>query len=118
MILVDTSVWIKHLRDGNSRLENLLENTEVLCHSFIIGELTCGNLKNRKEILNFFRFLPKANLASDKEVFKLIEKRKLYGLGIGWVDAHLLASALISNCLIWTVDKRLSKVAQKLEINF
>ena len=118
MILVDTSVWIKHLRLGDKRLENLLNNTEVSSHSFIIGELACGNLKNRKEILNYFNFLPKVKQATNEEVFKLIEKRDLAGLGIGWIDAHLLASALISNCLIWTIDKRLSKVAKKLEICF
>ena len=118
MILVDTCVWVKHLRSGSKRLEGLLENTEVITHTFIVGELACGNLKKRKEILNYFSYLPRATSASDKEVFQLIEKRKLSGQGIGWVDAHLLASALISNCLIWTVDKRLSNVANKLEINF
>ena len=118
MILVDTSVWIKHLREGSKRLESLLKNTEVVSHPFIIGELSCGNLNNRKEILGSLSLLPKAACSNDQEVMQLIERRKLMGAGIGWIDAHLLASALISNCLIWTIDKRLSKIASKLDICF
>jgi predicted nucleic acid-binding protein len=110
MILVDTSVWIDHFRNGNSELEELLINNEVMIHPFIIGELACGSIKNRNEILGLLNELPHAVVAEHQEVLKLIEDRKLYGKGIGLIDAHLIASALISNVGLLTIDKPLEKV--------
>ena len=110
MILVDTSVWIEHFRKGNRRLKSLLYENEVLIHPFIIGEIACGSLENRTEILNLLGALPEARLADHHEVLNLIESKHIYGRGIGWVDAHLLASALLSNSKLWTLDKRFSEV--------
>ena len=110
MILVDTSVWIDHFRNGNSELEELLISNEVMIHPFIIGELACGSIKNRSEILGLLNELPHAVVAEHQEVLKLIEDRKLYGKGIGLIDAHLIASALISKVRLLTIDKPLEKV--------
>jgi hypothetical protein len=117
MILVDTSVWIDHLRRGNDRLRILLADEQVLCHPFISGELACGNLKNRNEILSLLASLPEAKVADNAEVVQLLDSRRLYGRGLGWVDAHLLASVLLSNCDLWTIDKLLRKAASKLGIS-
>jgi predicted nucleic acid-binding protein len=112
MVLVDTSVWIDHLRDGQPVLARLLTEVAVLIHPFIYGELACGNLKNRTGILTDLNALPSAACASNEEVWRLIEDRKLWGKGIGWVDAHLIASALLSKCEFWTLDKRLEQAAR------
>jgi len=117
MILVDTSVWIDHFRNGNARLKELLDNEQILCHPIVIGELACGNLKNRQEILTLLRVLPQAQAAEDEEVVHLLETEKLYGRGLGWLDIHLLASALITRCGIWTHDKPLRKVAMALKLS-
>jgi hypothetical protein len=111
MILVDTSVWIAHFREGGSRLAELLGEAVVLAHPFVVGELACGNLRNRAGILTDLDVLPSAVSATHEEVMRLIEDRKLWGLGIGWIDAHLLASALLSDCQLWTMDKRLLRAA-------
>ncbi len=116
MILVDTSVWIDHLRVGNSRLADILEDALVLTHPFVIGELACGNLKHRTQILTELRALPAATAAADEEVLHLIEGRKLWGQGIGWIDAHLLASALLTSCAFWTLDRRLDRAARSAGI--
>jgi predicted nucleic acid-binding protein len=116
MILVDTSVWVLHLRKGDEKLAGLLGEELVLCHPFIVGELACGNLKNRAEILNLLRALPMAQEAEHDEVMQLVESRGLAGRGLGWVDAHLLASALISSCGMWTLDKPLASAAAELNI--
>ena len=119
MILVDTSVWIDHLRSGDERLADLLNRCQVVIHPFVIGELACGNLRNREEVLRLLSDLPQAVVASQREVLYLIERRKLMGLGIGFVDAHLLASVVLSDtAAIWTRDRRLQKVARKLELSF
>ena len=117
MILVDTSVWIDHLRKGNPQLKSLLYENKVLVHPFIVGELACGSLRNRAEILRLLRALPEALLAQHHEVLSLIENERLYGRGIGWVDAHLLASALLSNSRFWAIDNRLSRVASFLHVS-
>ena len=91
MVLVDTYVWVSHLRDGNVGLEKLLNNGEVVCHPFIVGELACVNLKNGEEILSYLQSLPVAILAEDQEVLKLIEANQLMGKGLGYIDAHLIA---------------------------
>jgi len=116
MILVDTSVWIDHLRKTNGELSKLLDQGVVLCHPFVIGELACGNMKNRDEILDLFAALPKADMASHEEAMRLVKDRKLWGHGIGWIDVHLLASALLSNCKLWTKDKALQSVSRSLNI--
>ncbi len=116
MILVDTSVWIDHLRNGNAELTVLLQQDEVLSHPFIIGELACGTLRNRTEILRLLRELPEARLAEHQEVLGLLESKRLWGCGIGWIDVHLLASALLSHSTIWTLDKQLSGVASSLKL--
>jgi hypothetical protein len=83
-------------------------------HPFVSGELACGNLKNRVAVLSDLHALPHAKLASDTEVLQLIEDRRLWGRGLGWIDMHLLASALLSDCGFWTIDKRLGEAAMKL----
>ena len=115
MILVDTSVWIDHLRKGASELASLLNEGAVLCHPFVIGELACGNLKNRHEIFSLLEALPTCTVASHKEVLHLVSHRKLHGKGLGWIDMHLLASALLSNTTLWTKDKTLAAAARELE---
>ena len=116
MTLVDTSVWIEHFRRGNARLKQLLLNNEVMVHPFVIGELACGTLKNRHEILGLLGELPSVDLAEHQEVLRLIEDRRLYGKGIGLIDAHLLASALITKVPLLTMDKALGRVAESLRI--
>jgi predicted nucleic acid-binding protein len=111
MILVDTSVWIEHLREGGSALTALLTQGVVLIHPFVIGELACGNLKHRAGVLNDLNALPAAVSATHEEVLRLIEDRKLWGEGIGWIDAHLLASTLLSKCSFWALDERLNQSA-------
>lgn len=117
MILVDTSVWIEQLRRGSERLQSLLYDERVLCHPFIIGELACGTLRNRQEILRLLSVLPKALVADHEEVVHLVEGRHLYGRGLGWVDVHLLASSILTRCTLWTLDKQLKQVAAALKIS-
>jgi len=114
VILVDTSVWIDHLRYGNKALGEFLSEAFVLLHPFVIGELACGNLKDRTGLLRDLNTLPKASAAGHEEVLRLIEDGQLAGRGIGWVDAHLLASALISQCLFWTLDERLRQAGAQV----
>jgi len=115
MILVDTSVWIDHLRDGNERLAASLENAEVWTHPFVIGELACGNLANRAEVLLLLHNLPSVSLATDAEVLFYIERQQLMGRGIGYIDAHLLAAtALTGSIRLWTLDRRLAAVAESV----
>lgn len=116
MILVDTSVWVQHLRRGNSRLRSLLHDGEVLCHPFVIGELACGNLRNREQILNLLDQLPQAAVAEHDEVLHLVETERLYGRGLGWVDVHLLASARIARSGLLTLDGPLRRIAEGLRI--
>jgi predicted nucleic acid-binding protein len=111
MILVDTSVWIDHFRSGGSKLGDLLSQTLVMVHPFVIGELACGNLKNRARILGDLEVLPSAVSATHVEVLRLVEVRQLWGLGIGWIDAHLMASAILSKCQLWTLDAKLLRAA-------
>ncbi len=117
MILVDTSVWIDHLRVGDEHLSDLLNTSQVLAHPFVIGELACGNLHNRDDVLRLLDDLPRAPVASHEEVLHFIECNKLMGQGIGFIDAHLLAStALADAALIWTRDRQLQKAARKLKL--
>lgn len=118
MILVDTSVWIDHLRASNPTLGAALARTQVLLHPFVIGELACGNLKNRQEVLQLLGELPTAPQASKGEALAFIEERALMGRGIGYIDVHLLASALLAGSRFWTKDKRLAEVAAELGIAY
>lgn len=117
MILVDTSVWIDHLRSTNQRLVTLLTSNSVLAHSFVIGELALGTLRDLEGVLGSLSKLPQALKAEDAEVLQLIRARNLAGLGIGYVDAHLLASTLLSpGASLWTYDKRLAAIASRLAL--
>ena len=117
MVLVDTSVWISHFRVGNPQLKDLLVNGRVVCHPFIVGELACGNLRNREEILAFLRALPMAITADHEEILRFIEMHRLMGKGLGYVDVHLLASALLSGIDFWTKDRNLEETARRLNIS-
>ncbi len=114
MILVDTSIWVDHLRQSDARLKKLLESGQVVIHPFVVGELALGNLRQRNVVLSALRDLPQAVSASNEEVLDFIELRALAGLGIGWVDAHLLASTQLTSATLWTRDKRLNTVAARL----
>lgn len=113
MILVDTSVWVEHLRRGLPRLATLLQEGKVLIHSWVIGELACGNLRNRADVLELLQGLPAAVVASDQEVLLMIEQHQLMGRGVGYIDAHLLASAKLSHCQLWTQDRRLAVLTEE-----
>ncbi|MEN8203893.1 MAG: PIN domain-containing protein [Bacteroidota bacterium] len=117
MILVDTSVWIDHLHYVNEDLKELLLTSQVCIHPYILGELACGNISNRKEVLSLLRALPRIDAVLDEEVFVLIEDRKLYRKGLGFIDVHLLTSALIHHVYIWTKDKSLQRVAREFGIS-
>ena len=114
MILVDTSVWVQHLRHGNERLRLLLDNGEVLCHPLIIGELACGSMSKRREILDLLNALPPAAIVEHAEVMHFLNERQLYGRGLGWIDLHLLASAAMSKATLWTIDSALKSAAGQL----
>ncbi|HYK00487.1 MAG TPA: type II toxin-antitoxin system VapC family toxin [Thermoanaerobaculia bacterium] len=117
MILVDTSVWVDHLQKGVPALVEALEQDAVLTHPFVIGELACGNLKNRSEVLGLLAALPSAVIAREEETLVFIEERKLMGKGVGYIDAHLLASVtLTEGARLWTRDKRLADAAAELRL--
>lgn len=116
MTLVDTSVWVDHFRKANPVLIELLTKSNVVIHAFTIGELACGNLKNRSEILHLLSELPQAMIAEQSEVLSFIESNRLYGTGIGWIDAHLVASALLMNLNVLTYDKALTGAVSKLRL--
>ena len=116
MTLVDTSVWIDHFRSGNRRLSALLEAGEVLTHQLVIGELSLSVFKSRERTFALLDRLPKATAATDLDLRGWIESRQLWGRGIGWVDAHLAASALLTPCSLWTLDARLRRMAAGLGV--
>jgi hypothetical protein len=118
MVLVDTSIWVAHLRRGDRQLERLLMDTEVICHPFIIGELACGNMNNRNEILSLLKALPVAPVLEFDEFLFFIDKHQLMRIGIGFVDVHILASAKLSGTLLWTADKKLNSAASNLSLNY
>jgi len=119
MILVDTSVWVEHLRRGTAALATALEGGEVLTHPFVVGELACGNLKNRGEVLGLLGELPSAPVVTHAEALAFIERRALVGRGIGYIDVHLLASALLAGTArLWTRDRRLAAVAENLKLAY
>jgi predicted nucleic acid-binding protein len=115
LILVDTSVWVDHLRRGDPGLVDLLERSIVIVHPFVVGEIACGSLHNREAILELLQDLPAAAVAEGDEVLRFIDSHVLHGKGIGYVDVHLLASvALTEGARIWTRDKKLRLVAQMM----
>lgn len=119
MILLDTSVWIDHLRQGDAQVVSVLQSGLVLTHPFVVGELACGQLKSRAEILGLLAALPQAKVAQEQEVLLFIERHGLMGRGIGYIDAHLLAAtALTDGARLWTRDKRLDTLAHKLELAY
>jgi len=118
MILLDTSVWVDHLRRGDSLVVQILESGQAAAHAFVIGELACGNLKSRVRVIDLLQALPQLAMAMDDEVLYFIERHKLMGRGIGYVDAHLLAAASISGSLLWTRDKRLREIATELGVAY
>lgn len=115
-MLADTSVWIDHLRHGNARLDALLEKGHVRTHPFIVGELACGNLAKRVEVLRLLRELPAAVSATDDEVLAFVERHRLMGAGIGWIDAHLLAAAALTRTKLWSLDAKLARAARRLDL--
>jgi predicted nucleic acid-binding protein len=116
MILVDTSVWVDHLRQNIPLLADLLEAGEVTTHPFVIGELACGNLANRTEVLTLISSLPQVKTGTHAEALHLVDAHHLQGRGIGWIDVHLLSSALLSGVGLWTRDRKLHAVAKALKI--
>ena len=116
MKLVDTSVWIDHFQRPNQSLIELLDSESLLCHPFIVGELACGTFRNREEVLPTLRRLPFAPEIDHAHVLTLVERHRLMGSGIGWIDAHLLASSLVLGCALFTLDQPLKAAAKKLGI--
>ena len=117
MILVDTSVWVGHFREHDARLAALLNASRVLMHPFVLGELAIGSLASRAQILADLRVLPAIGAAMEDEVLGFIERQRLFGLGIGYVDAHLLAAVqLVAGARLWTLDKRLAAAAVRLGV--
>ena len=115
-MLVDTSVWIDHFRRGNPALQARLEAGEVRIHPFVVGELACGNLAKRGEVLRLLRALPTVATATDDEVLMFVARHRLMGTGIGWVDAHLLAAAALTPSALWTLDAKLAREARRLRL--
>lgn len=118
MVLVDTSIWVAHLRGGNRQLEQLLMDAEVICHPFVIGELACGNIRNRNEILSLLTSLPSAPVLEFDEFLFFVDENQLMRSGMGFVDVHILGSAKLSGNLLWTTDKRLNSAAINLSLNY
>jgi hypothetical protein len=118
MVLVDTSVWVFHLRKGSPELADLLNNGKVLCHPFILGELACGNLKDRPVIFSYLELLPMSVVAENEEVLSFIENNRLMGKGLGYVDVHLLTSAVLTGVWVWILDKKLSQTADNLNLKY
>ena len=117
MILVDASVWLAHFRRTDPRLVAALEREDVLVHPFVIGEIACGDLRNRRVIVALLRRLPEVQKATDDEALAFVERRSLSGRGIGFVDVHLLASVVLhGTARLWTGDRQLAEVAADLEL--
>ena len=113
MVLVDTSVWVQHLRHGSNELRRLLDDGEVLCHPFVVGEIACGNIRNRDEVINLLQSLPEVLVAEHDEVIQFLHDNKLSGSGLGWIDLHLLAAASLSRAGLWTMDRALQRAIDK-----
>jgi len=118
MVLVDTSVWIQHFRKGCKGLSDLLNESDVACHPFIVGELACGYLKNRKEILSLLQALPMLPLVDPDEYFSFIDTHRLFGKGLGFVDIHILASARLTSNWLWTFDNALVTTSAQFKMAY
>ncbi len=118
MVLVDTSVWVAHFRLGSTHLKELLFDERVACHPFIIGELACGHLEKRKEILSLLQALPRSQVVESSEALQFSGSNGLIGAGVGLVDVHLLASAMLTQIPLWTDDKSLQKASARLRIQY
>ena len=117
-ILVDTSVWINHFRSNSPLLRRLLDNDLVVCHPLVIGEIACGNMKHRSELIESLSVLPTTPLIEYQEVLTFIETHKLFGQGLGWIDVHLLASTMLQHVTLWTLDQSLRNAARRLRCHF
>ncbi|UVT16162.1 MAG: type II toxin-antitoxin system VapC family toxin [Nitrospira sp.] len=117
-ILVDTSVWIDHFRTSSSALRRLLDNDLVVCHPLVIGEIACGNMKHRSEVLESLAVLPTTPTVDHQELLTFIETHHLFGQGLGWIDIHLLASTMLQRVTLWTLDQSLRQAAKKLHCGF
>lgn len=118
MVLIDTSVWINHLQKGSPRLGRLLRDAEVASHPFVIGELACGNITNREEIFSLLQRLPLAPVVENNEFHYFLDRNRLMGRGLGFVDIHLLASAKLERIPLWTADKRLKEATLNLGLAY
>jgi predicted nucleic acid-binding protein len=118
MILADTSVWVNHFRQGESHLQEALVDGKLLIHPFVVGEIACGNLRGRVRLIHDLRRLPSAVVASHEEVLALLEHHRLFGTGLGWIDAHLLASARLTGCQLWTLDGPLRAAAAGMKVSY
>jgi len=119
MILLDSSVWVDHLRSGDAGVSDVLENGSVLMHPFVLGEIACGSLgKKRGEILRLMSDLPQGPVATDEEALHFIDNNALMGRGVGYIDVHLLATVALAGAKLWTRDKRLAAIAAELKLAF
>lgn len=118
MILADTSVWVNHFRQGDPHLQQALLDHKILMHPFVLGEIACGSLHRRTQTMSDLQRIPQAVCAEQQEVLHLLEQHRLFSQGIGWIDAHLLASALLSRCRLWTLDSRLQEAAKRLKLGY
>jgi predicted nucleic acid-binding protein len=118
VILVDTSVWVDHLRRGNRALAQALEDGLVVSHPFVIGELACGTIRRRAEVLSLLSRLDAMPVVANAEALRLVEGRRLMGRGIGCIDVHLIASSLLARVQLWTFDRRLASIARELGVAF
>jgi predicted nucleic acid-binding protein len=117
-ILIDTSVWIDHFRKNSPTLRRLLDNDLALCHPLVIGEIACGNIKKRAEVLDSLAVLPSMPIIDYQELLPFIETHKLFGQGLGWIDVHLLASTMLQQVTLWTLDQSLRNAARRLQCHF
>lgn len=118
MVLLDSSVWIDHLRKAEPAVASLLEDHDVLCHPFVIGELACGSLARRHVVVNILSALPTATVAEHHEVLSYIDSHKLFSLGLSFIDIHLLAACTLSFTTLWTRDRRLNEAAISLGLSY
>jgi hypothetical protein len=115
--LVDTSVWVEHLRRGNAGLARLLAHARVLCHPFVVGEIACGRLTDRRVVLGLLAALPHAPEVEHDEALEFLERHRLAAKGLGWIDIHLLAGATLAGASLWTLDRALAAAASKLGLS-
>lgn len=118
MVLVDTSIWVSFLRSGNGRLKSLLREARVACHPLIVGELACVTLDNRNEFLTLLQTLPQVSMASEREVLHFIDHHRLSAAGVGLIDAHLMASARLSDLPLWTSEGNLRAATRRMGIAY